>query len=190
MRILFCCTAAEGHFAPLVPLAAAPRAAGHDVAFATGPRFCERVRDAGFDAHPVGMDVDELERRRTALFRLLLDACADADWDVLMTVGHLVDPAELGPLPANATVEQFVPQAEILPRASAVVAHGTPLLLVPQGADRFENAVACAAAGAAIVLPPPGRVVREPAYEESAQRVAAELAAMPTAAEVAGVLFP
>lgn len=371
MRILFCCTAAEGHFAPLVPLATAARAAGHDVAFATGPRFCERVREFSFDAHPVGMDIDELERRfgpvreelatlppperraraftgrfatieaparidelrtlvrrlapdalvhesaelaapivaaaaeitslthsfglaiptaalesaavaiaplweqagvepdrwagayrgryvdvcppslqisdlpaadpqplrlvdarpaerrdrrlvyvtlgtifgRASLFRLLLDAFADADCDVLLTVGHRVDPAELGPLPANATVERFVPQADVLPRASVVVAHGgsgstlgalahgTPLLLVPQGADQFENAAACADAGAAIMLRPPEQdavnlraaleqVLEEPSYAAAARRIAAEIAAMPTAAEVAGVLFP
>src|SRR5438270_2684626 len=63
MRVLFCCTASDGHFAPLVPLARATQAAGHTVAFATGPRFCERARQIGFDALPVGIDVDELQRR-------------------------------------------------------------------------------------------------------------------------------
>ena len=86
------------------------------------------------------------------VLRLLLDALADVDCNVLMTVGHRGDPASLAPWPANATVERFVPQAEVLPHCSVVVshggsgttygalAHGLPLLMLPHAADQFDNA--------------------------------------------------
>ncbi|MGI9121114.1 MAG: glycosyltransferase [Acidimicrobiales bacterium] len=56
MRILFTCVPGFGHFHPMVPLAQALVGAGHEVAFATAPRFCERVVEpAGFTAFPAGL---------------------------------------------------------------------------------------------------------------------------------------
>jgi UDP:flavonoid glycosyltransferase YjiC (YdhE family) len=139
---------------------------------------------------------------------ILLAALADLDADVLLTTGWQNDPAELSAIPANATVERFVPQDEVLPRCSLIVthagsgsmlgalAHGVPLLAVPHAADQFENATAVVAAGAARVVMPDElseSAVREaahallevPTYREAAQIIAAEIAAMPSAAEVA-----
>ena len=58
-------------------------------------------------------------------------------------------------------VERYVPQADVLPLCDVAVghggsgstlgalAHGLPMLLLPHGADQFENAQACAALGVA-----------------------------------------
>jgi UDP:flavonoid glycosyltransferase YjiC (YdhE family) len=146
-----------------------------------------------------------------ALRRLLLDALAGLECAVLMTVGRDFDPGALAPWPANATVERFVPQAQILPRCAAVVAHagsgstlgalahGLPMLLLPQGADQFDNALACRDAGAAIVRMPGEQteaavreavaaLLTEARYHDAAEAVAAEIAAMPSAAHVAASL--
>jgi UDP:flavonoid glycosyltransferase YjiC (YdhE family) len=146
-----------------------------------------------------------------ALLRMLLDGLAAVDCDVLMTVGRDVDPETLAPWPANATVERYLPQAELLPRCTAVVAHGgsgstlgalvhgLPLLLVPQAADQFENSIAYRDAGAGIALMPGEqtdaavresvtRILTERSYRDHAEAVAAEIAAMPSAAEVAASL--
>ena len=56
MKILFTCVIGHGHFHPMVPLARAMEANGHRVAFATDPAFCGYIRDAGFEAHPAGLD--------------------------------------------------------------------------------------------------------------------------------------
>jgi UDP:flavonoid glycosyltransferase YjiC (YdhE family) len=53
------------------------------------------------------------------LFRLLLNALADVNCNVLMTIGRGGDPASLAPCPANATVERFVPQADVFPTAAS-----------------------------------------------------------------------
>ena len=103
---------------------------------------------------------------RPASFAPLVDGLASAGVGALLTVGRNVDPSELGDVPPAIRVEQFVPQAQVLASCAAVVSHGgsgtllgalaagLPLVLVPQGADQFENAVRCERAGAAVVLAP------------------------------------
>ena len=135
----------------------------------------------------------------------------DGRASALVTVGRDVDPAALGPLPERVRIERFVPQAHVLPRCAAVVshggsgttlgalAHGIPLVLLPQGADQFDNADRAEAAGAAIVLRPDEvtadsvgaaleRVLGEPAFAEAARVVAADIARMGTPDEVAAAV--
>ena len=146
-----------------------------------------------------------------AAFKPLLEGLAAVGTGALLTVGRDVDPAELGPVPANVRVERFVPQTQVLPSCSAVIshggsgtllgalAHGIPLVLLPRGADQFENAARCERAGAAVVLPPDRatadaiatavrRVLSESSYAETARRVAAEFEQMGTPAEVAAAV--
>jgi len=56
MRILFTTAQHSGHFHPLVPIARAAVAAGHEVAFACAPSFVPTVERAGFRAFPAGFD--------------------------------------------------------------------------------------------------------------------------------------
>ncbi len=56
MRLLFTNQPGHGHFFPLLPLAHAARAAGHEVAFATSASFCRHVEMAGFPCLPAGHD--------------------------------------------------------------------------------------------------------------------------------------
>jgi UDP:flavonoid glycosyltransferase YjiC (YdhE family) len=139
---------------------------------------------------------------------VLLAALATLDADVLLTTGWQNDPSELRAIPANATVERFIPQDEVLPRCSLIVthagsgsmlgalAHGVPLLAVPYSADQFENAAAASSAGAACVVMPDEltesavreaahSLLEDPSYRHAARTIAAEIAAMPSAADVA-----
>ena len=148
---------------------------------------------------------------RPASFAPLVDGLARAGVGALLTVGRNVDPSELGDVPPAIRVEQFVPQHQVLASCAAVVSHGgsgtvlgtlaagLPLVLLPQGADQFENAARCERAGAAVVLPPDEvtgdavaaavrLVLSEPAYAEAARVIAAEFAAMGTAEEAAGAV--
>jgi MGT family glycosyltransferase len=143
-----------------------------------------------------------------APFIAVLNALGGLDIDVLATVGHDLDPATLGPAPDNAVIERFVPQDEILGRAAAVVCHagsgsllgalaaGVPVVMIPQGADQYWNADACADAGAGIVLDAADlsrgsiedavrSVLGDAHFKESASRLASEIAAMPSAHESA-----
>jgi len=145
------------------------------------------------------------------LFQTALKALADEPVDVVMTVGRDQDPAGLAPFPANARVEQFIPQAELLLSCSAIVhhggagttfgalAHGVPQVILPQGADNYEHAAMCENAGTAIMLRPemltPATlaatvqgVIHDEAYAAASRRCAEEIVAMPDAISVAAAL--
>jgi UDP:flavonoid glycosyltransferase YjiC (YdhE family) len=145
------------------------------------------------------------------VFRLVLDALAGLDCNVVVTIGRDNDPGALAPVPANAVVERYVAQSFVLPHASVVVghggsgstlaafAHGLPQLLLPQGADQFDNAARCSELGAGLVLMPDeltAEAVRarvetllsDPSYGTRARALAAEIAEMPHPREVASRL--
>jgi MGT family glycosyltransferase len=145
------------------------------------------------------------------IFGAVLDGLADEPVAVVATVGTDQDPAGLGPVPGNARVERFIPQATVLPTCTAVVhhggagttfgslAHGLPQVVIPQGADNFDNAAMVERAGVALVLRP-GEVtadnvqnavrliLNEPGYAEAARQAASEIAAMPAPEAVANDL--
>jgi UDP:flavonoid glycosyltransferase YjiC (YdhE family) len=127
--------------------------------------------------------------------------------NVVLTVGPQGDPERFRPLPPQVLVERYVPIDLLLPRCDLLVdhagagtllaglAHGLPQLLLPQGADQFTNAAACARAGAGLVLEPhelspaavtiaARRLLDEPAFAVAARALAAQIAAMPGASEV------
>jgi UDP:flavonoid glycosyltransferase YjiC (YdhE family) len=136
----------------------------------------------------------------------LVNAIAALPVDVLVAVGKDGDP-DLGDQPANVRVELWVDQAQLLATAAAVVSHGgsgtflgalaqgVPQLCLPQAADQFRNAEGGVATGAALALMPPqitpeavadavARMLDDPTTRRSAERVAAEIAAMPSPADV------
>ncbi|MDQ2827139.1 MAG: hypothetical protein M3Y04_09310 [Actinomycetota bacterium] len=135
------------------------------------------------------------------VFAAVLEGLRDEPLTAILTIGTDNDPADFGPQPDHVHIERFIPQSLLLPFCDAVVnqggtailpilAHGLPLLVLPQGANQFHNAAACIAAGVGRRLLPgevsPEAVRRdvralldEPALREAARRVQGELAAMP-----------
>lgn len=125
-------------------------------------------------AGPVPSWVEELSTARPLIYvtfgtemgplapwSTLIPALADlGDANVVVTVGSALDLATLGPLPDHMRVERYVPQSWLLPRCALVVSHagagtllatavqGVPQLLVPLGADQFENTGALVGTGA------------------------------------------
>jgi UDP:flavonoid glycosyltransferase YjiC (YdhE family) len=139
--------------------------------------------------------------RARHVFAAVLEGLRSEPVTAILTVGHDNDPAGFGPQPDHVHVERFIPQSLLLPHCDAVVnqggtailpilAHGLPLLLLPQGANQFHNAEACVAAGVGRRLLP-AEVTPEAVREgvrallddhrlgDAARRVRAELAAMP-----------
>jgi UDP:flavonoid glycosyltransferase YjiC (YdhE family) len=68
VRFLFTCRHGFGHVLPLLPLARAVEAAGHEVAFATGDPFHRVAQDAGFVAFMAGLSVDRWRSEFTSRF--------------------------------------------------------------------------------------------------------------------------
>ena len=146
------------------------------------------------------------------VFRQALDALAEVDARVLMTVGRKVDPDALGPLPFNAHVKQWWPQDAVLRRAAAMLGHGgfgttmgalaagVPQVVVPLfTSDQVVNGDHVAAVGAGLTVErgPTSvqlaaaevpRMLTDPTYADSARRVAAAIADLPSTAEAVHTL--
>jgi len=133
------------------------------------------------------------------VYRAAIDALAPLPVRVLVTIGRDRDPADLGPLPANVHAERWVPQADVMPHAAAMVCHGgfgtvragltagVPMAVLPLFADQPYNARRVAALGAGIVLEQPGdaagavrELLRNGSYARRAAAVAADVRTLPT----------
>lgn len=136
------------------------------------------------------------------LFERVLAGLSELPVSVVVTVGRELEPQELGPQPANARVERYVPQSLLLPHCELVVSHagsgsvvgalvhGLPMVLLPIGADQPFNAARCRDLHVARILDPFGataadvskavsKVLSDPSYRRSAQRLKAEIDASP-----------
>lgn len=100
----------------------------------------------------------------TDVYRTALEALADIDARVLLTVGRRVDAATLGMVPNHVHVEAWVEQDRVLAEADLVVCHGgsgtvygalaagVPVVTVPLFADQLDNGRRVAAAGAGLTV--------------------------------------
>jgi UDP:flavonoid glycosyltransferase YjiC (YdhE family) len=145
------------------------------------------------------------------VFRATIDALDELGLPALFTVGTEVDVAALGPVPAHVRVERWVPQAAVMPSASAVVGHGgsgttrmalaagVPQVIFPAFADQPRNAARVAELGAGIALgegvealaglaDAVRTVLGDPSYRAAARRVAAEIAGYPLVDEAPAIV--
>ncbi|HLM86063.1 MAG TPA: glycosyltransferase [Solirubrobacteraceae bacterium] len=145
---------------------------------------------------------------RMAPTATVLRALGELPVRVVATVGPDGDPELLGEQPPNVRVARYIPQTQLLDSCAAVVSHagsgtlfaalarGLPQLCLPLAADQFQNAEACASAGAGIALAAQEvnersvraaveRLLADPAPKAAAQRIAGEIALMPGPDEVA-----
>ena len=134
--------------------------------------------------------------------RWLLAAAGRLDAEFVLALGG-TDPADLGPLPANVRASRWLPLRALLRTCTAVVHHGgagsvmaaldagLPQIVLPQGADQFDNATALVRRGAGFEATPADsaadavrRVLADDALRAAAREVRAELAASPGPASV------
>jgi MGT family glycosyltransferase len=97
-------------------------------------------------------------------FKNVMEAFKDSDYLVVMSTGNKERLKQIGNIPKNFIVRDFVPQAEVLKHADLFIAHGgmgsvsdgmylgVPMILVPLGADQFFNAYRLQELGAGKVL--------------------------------------
>ncbi|HET8588468.1 MAG TPA: glycosyltransferase [Nakamurella sp.] len=146
------------------------------------------------------------------VFRQALDALAGLDATVVMTLGRNLDPHDVGPVPANTHVAQWLPQAEVLAHAAVMVGHGgfgtmvgalaagVPQVVVPLFTfDQLVNGDRVAAVGAGVTMGvwqgTVGRIADEitrllgdPSFAESARRIAVALNELPPPSKAVPVL--
>ena len=133
-------------------------------------------------------------------FRLIAEACAPTDLQLVISLGGGQDPSLLKDLPGDPIVVGYAPQLELIRRATLVITHGglntaleslaqgVPMVVLPVGYDQpgVGTRVEWAGVGRSI---PVGRVtasrlhqaitevLREPAYRERAARMQQRIAA-------------
>jgi UDP:flavonoid glycosyltransferase YjiC (YdhE family) len=148
---------------------------------------------------------------RPELFRTILDGLGRLDVEVVATLGTHNALDSPGPQPERIHLEQWLPLPVLLPHCSLVVCHagsgtllaslacGLPLVLLPRGADQFENATACARAGVAQVVPPDAltaetiahaveHVLTDDSCHHAAARLRSEIEGMPSPISVVPLL--
>lgn len=147
----------------------------------------------------------------TGALATAVQALATLEVQAVVTVGHDGDASRLGRLPPNVHVERYIDQSALLASCDAVVSHagagtllgaaaqGLPQLLLPQAADHFRNARALVEAGAGRLIEPAQlsagavaqglqQLLASASVRAAARRLAAEIAAMPTAEDVSARL--
>jgi MGT family glycosyltransferase len=144
----------------------------------------------------VAVSLGSTYQRQEQAFAAIVEALGTLRVRGLATFGVL-DPPALN-VPPNVVILRSVPHAAVLPLAAAVVCHGghgtvmkalayaLPLVVMPFGRDQKDNGARVEACGAGVTVPATGgsariaaairRVLEEPAFRESARRMAGIIA--------------
>lgn len=133
------------------------------------------LTNAGGDALPAWLD--HRPRRPLVLATLgtvfgenpevlarVIEAAAGERYDLLVALGDDGPPSAIGTVSDNVHIESYVPFERIMPRCSAVVAHGgfgtvsaavaagVPMVVLPLGADQFATAMQVERLGIGVVV--------------------------------------
>ena len=121
-----------------------------------GPSIGPRCEDAQFPFAQLGtqpliyITLGTVYNNNPAFFNACFAAFADQPWQVVVATGRPLDQLDLGPIPANFLVQQYVPQLDVLQYANVFVGHcgmttvmesisrGVPMVVIPQ-ADSQET---------------------------------------------------
>jgi len=157
----------------LIPRALQPHADRVDESVYTFVGACQGDRSAQGEWHrPDGAErvvlvsLGSSFTKQPDFYRACVKAFGDLPgWHLVLQIGRHVAPAELGELPANVEVHDWVPQLAVLRQADAFVTHAgaggsqegmataTPMVCVPQAVDQFGNADLLQSLGVARHLP-------------------------------------
>ena len=124
----------------------------------------ESLKQLAADRSLVYVSLGTVFNDNPAFFRTCLAALAGVRVQVVVSTGRRLKAGDLGPLPDNAIVRDYVPQQAILQRASLLISHsgansvhqalyhGVPLLLVPQQMEQALIAARLTELGAGLIL--------------------------------------
>ncbi|KNY26441.1 macrolide family glycosyltransferase [Pseudobacteroides cellulosolvens] len=116
-----------------------------------------------------------------SFYKMCFEAFGDFNMQVVLSLGGNIEASLLGEIPCNFIVRDFVPQIEILKRASLFITHGgmnsvnealyhhVPMIVYPQGGDQPIVAMQVEQLGAGICLRNSGLNPRE--LREAAEKI-------------------
>ncbi|KEO82410.1 macrolide family glycosyltransferase [Tumebacillus flagellatus] len=114
--------------------------------------------------HLIYISLGTVFNQSVDFYKLCFAAFAETKHTVILSVGRQTQMADLGDIPANFIVRDYVPQLEILQHAklfithggmnstSEALSHGVPLIVLPQSADQPMVARRVAELGAGVHL--------------------------------------
>jgi MGT family glycosyltransferase len=167
-----------------------------------GPSMASRIRAQGVPFtlpdgdHPlIYISLGTIFSDRPEFYRACFDAFGGGPYSVVVATGTRIDPQTLGSVPANFIVRDYVPQLEVLDRASLFLTHGgmnsasealwhgVPLLVYPQHGDQHLVAARVSELGAGLRLSNgdiepvrlrqlADRVLAEPAFRKQGRKIA------------------
>jgi len=179
---------------------------------AVGGVLPDWVHELAADVPSVYLTMGTEFNRTPGLFPMLLEALGELEIDVIATIGRNLDADQIGPVPDNVHIEQFIPQALVLEHCDAVVGHGgygtvmgalrhgIPMVCVPLASiDNILTAQRVARLGSGIVVTEADRsvdairrattaVLTESSYRSTAQEVAHGIADLPPVETAVGLL--
>jgi UDP:flavonoid glycosyltransferase YjiC (YdhE family) len=139
-------------------------------------------------------------------FQSIIEALGAEDVSAIVTLGHSFDPSELGAIPKNVHVANYIPQTSLLPHCDAVIFHagfnslhsalwhGLPMILIPMGAgDQVPNAMQAVAMKVGLIAQQPlaveslrqniRSVLTDSQLRCNARKLQAEIKALPPVSE-------
>lgn len=147
-----------------------------------GPSISARPEPSDFPfdqltSHPVTyISLGTINNMKTDFYRQCFAAFADHPGQFVLSAGKRTDLNELGKIPPNFIVRNFVPQLDVLQHVDVFVTHGgmnsvheglwygVPLVVIPQQVEQAGNAALVVKQGAGVAVgdhPPLGRVTTE-----------------------------
>ncbi|GGH73585.1 MGT family glycosyltransferase [Pullulanibacillus pueri] len=135
-----------------------------------GPSILSRMNKDSFnldvlkEKSPIYISLGTVFNRTLEFYKLCLEAFADSDHTVVMSIGNQIQRSDLGELPQNFIVKAYVPQTEVLKYTKLFITHGgmnstneslyygVPLIVIPQGADQPMIAARITEIGAGIQM--------------------------------------
>ncbi len=169
-----------------------------------GPSIASRPAQERFDLaaiqgrDPIYISLGTVFNQAVDFYKLCFEAFGNTEHTVVMAIGTRVQRTDLGEIPNNFIVENYVPQTDILRQAKLFITHGgmnstheglyygVPLVVIPQGADQPIIAGQVARIGAGIRLDMQSltanqlreaadRVLSGPSYKQAAARMSESL---------------
>ncbi|MBL4952790.1 glycosyltransferase [Neobacillus sp. YIM B02564] len=152
-----------------------------------GPSITSRKTDENFDLpgimekSPIYISLGTVFNQAIDFYKLCFEAFGNTEHTVVMSIGEKVPQADLGEIPENFIVKNYLPQTEVLKYTKLFITHGgmnsvheglyfgVPLIVIPQSADQPVIADQVAKIGAGMPLQMQGLTAKQ--LRESADQV-------------------
>lgn len=135
-----------------------------------GPSISSRLNQENFDftaikgKNPIYISLGTVFNQSIDFYKLCFDAFENTDHTIVMSIGNKTQISDLGEIPKNFIVKNYVPQTDVLQHTKLFITHGgmnstneglyygVPLIVIPQSADQPIIAGQVANIGAGIKL--------------------------------------